>query len=444
MLLEQEVEKYLQYCKAQKELNDKTIRAYRADLGQFISFVDEHGKEISKNVMNLYLSHIHEKYKQKTVKRKIASVKALFRYLEEEEVIEVNPFYKVKTKFKEEIVLPKIIPRNIIEELLDYLYQEEQSDTISKWDRKLILRDIAVIEMLFATGLRISELCGLQDKAFDSKNGVLYIRGKGGKERYLQIGNSDVLDILNKYKQNFGDAITISMMSDFGIHFFCVYRGINKKQKMPDYEITYLHNGETKHEIIHNISISLENIVRIPLTGKKVNEFIGIQWSEIIDLIKRSYCQILMIHGKSGIGKTRLVEEIISISKQNNFSTKFFDCKNKNGATILKNILSFILEVPFDSNSLKEDIKQIIENEYGKQEYTDYLYELFTNNKLNEDAIFYITRLLTHFVENPRFENPHILFIDNIQECEVYLQNLLIKCNIFHLLLQLYFLLIQK
>lgn len=208
MLLEQEVEKYLQYCKVQKELNDKTIRAYRADLGQFISFVDEHGKEISKNVMNLYLSHIHEKYKQKTVKRKIASVKALFRYLEEEEVIEVNPFYKVKTKFKEEIVLPKIIPRNIIEELLDYLYQEEQSDTISKWDRKLILRDIAVIEMLFATGLRISELCGLQDKAFDSKNGVLYIRGKGGKERYLQIGNSDVLDILNKYKQNFGDAIT--------------------------------------------------------------------------------------------------------------------------------------------------------------------------------------------------------------------------------------------
>ena len=219
-------------------------------------------------------------------------------------------------------------------------------------------------------------------------------------------------------------------MSDYGIHFFCVYRGVNKEQKIPDYEITYLLNGETKHEIIHNLSISLKNIVRIPLTGKKVNEFIGIKWSEIIDLIKRCYCQILMIHGKSGTGKTRLIEETISISKQNNFSTKYFDCKNKNGATILKNILSFILEVPFDNNSLqysKEDIKQIIENEYGKQEYTDYLYGLFTNNKLNEDAIFYITRLLTYFIENPRFENPHILFIDNIQECDEYIINMFIE-----------------
>ena len=226
------------------------------------------------------------------------------------------------------------------------------------------------------------------------------------------------------------DILTISMMSDYGIHFFCVYRGVNKEQKIPDYEITYLLNGETKHEIIHNLSISLKNIVRIPLTGKKVNEFIGIKWSEIIDLIKRCYCQILMIHGKSGTGKTRLIEETISISKQNNFSTKYFDCKNKNGATILKNILSFILEVPFDNNSLqysKEDIKQIIENEYGKQEYTDYLYGLFTNNKLNEDAIFYITRLLTYFIENPRFENPHILFIDNIQECDEYIINMFIE-----------------
>lgn len=158
-----------------------------------------------------------------------------------------------------------------------------------------------------------------------------------------------------------------------------------------------------------------------------------------------------MIHGKSGTGKTRLIEETISISKQNNFSTKYFDCKNKNGATILKNILSFILEVPFDNNSLqysKEDIKQIIENEYGKQEYTDYLYGLFTNNKLNEDAIFYITRLLTYFIENPRFENPHILFIDNIQECDEYIINMFIelidKMQFFHLLLQLFFLLIQK
>lgn len=203
MVLKEEMDKYLHYCKAQKELDDKTIRAYRADLGQFDTFMKEYGEEISKENLNLYLAYIHGRYKQKTVKRKIASVKALFRYLEEEEIIDFNPFYKVKTKFKEETVLPKVIPRSVIEQLLDYLYQEKDAGEVSAWHRKLILRDIAVVEMLFATGLRISELCGLRNKAFDSENGILCIRGKGGKERYLQIGNSDVLDILNVYKRSF-------------------------------------------------------------------------------------------------------------------------------------------------------------------------------------------------------------------------------------------------
>lgn len=207
MVLREEADKYLHYCKYQKELDEKTIKAYRIDLRQFIVFLEEHGNDISKNTLNLYLQHIHSRYKQKSVKRKIASVKAFFHYLEEEEIIEINPFYKVKTKFKEEIVLPKIIPRNIIEQLLSYLYKEEHSDDNSVWHRRLILRDIAVIEMLFATGLRISELCSLENRAFDSENGVLYIRGKGGKERYLQIGSSDVLAALNAYKNSFENHI---------------------------------------------------------------------------------------------------------------------------------------------------------------------------------------------------------------------------------------------
>ena len=106
------------------------------------------------------------------------------------------------------------------------------------------------------------------------------------------------------------DILTISMMSDYGIHFFCVYRGVNKEQKIPDYEITYLLYGETKKKKTKK--------------KKKNIELIWFIWSDIIDLIKRCYCQILMIHGKSGTGKTRLIEETISISKQKNFSTKYF------------------------------------------------------------------------------------------------------------------------
>ena len=127
--------------------------------------------------------------------------------LEEEELIEINPFHKVKTKFREEVILPKIIPRDIIEQLLNHLYKERSIKEYSEWRKKIILRDIAVVETLFSTGLRISELCHLQNKYVDLKNGVLCIQGKGGKERYLQIGNNDVLSILNAYKKSFEDEI---------------------------------------------------------------------------------------------------------------------------------------------------------------------------------------------------------------------------------------------
>lgn len=207
MELKEEINRYLHYCEFQKELDSKTIKAYRTDLTQFVTFMEKYNGVVGKDEINTYLLYIHERYKQKTVKRKIASVKALFRYLEEEEIIELNPFYKVKTKFKEEIVLPKIVPKNMIERLLDYLYKERASEKYTEKQRKLILRNIAVIEMLFATGLRISELCHLQNKYFDAKTGVLCIQGKGGKERYLQIGNDDVLMLLNTYKNEFWDDI---------------------------------------------------------------------------------------------------------------------------------------------------------------------------------------------------------------------------------------------
>lgn len=205
MLLREEIDKYLHYCKFQKELDDKTVRAYKADLEQFIALIGEN--DLDKEKLNSYLLYIHSRYKQKTVKRKIASVKALFNYLEEEEIVDKNPFRKVKTKFKEEVVLPKIIPRDIIEKLLDHLYRERGIKEYSEWHKKIILRDIAIVETLFSTGLRISELCHLQNKYVDLKNGVLCIQGKGGKERYLQIGNRDVLAVLNVYKECFEEGI---------------------------------------------------------------------------------------------------------------------------------------------------------------------------------------------------------------------------------------------
>lgn len=209
-----EIDEYLFYCQYQKQLDEKTVRAYKADLKQFIDYMEVKGR-IDRENINAYLVELHGKYKQKSVKRKIASIKAFYNYLEEEQRIaleegriseedkkkDINPFHFVRTKFKEEIVLPKIIPPTTIEKLLRYLYSVKSCESISAWNNALILRDIAVIETLFATGMRISELCSLKDEMFDLREGILCIRGKGGKERFLQVVNNDVIMILEKYRE---------------------------------------------------------------------------------------------------------------------------------------------------------------------------------------------------------------------------------------------------
>ena len=207
MIFTEEMEKYLHYCKAQKELDDKTVRAYKTDLKQFADIIKvDFVESVEKEKINAYLVYIHSNYKQKTVKRKIASINAFFHYLEDEERIEINPMNKVKTKFKEEIILPKVIPRNVIEQMLRCMYQKERSEC-TQWKRQMTLRDIAVVEMLFSTGLRVSELCYLKKEYMDLQSGILCIRGKGGKERYLQVGNSDVLEILDRYYTCFQESI---------------------------------------------------------------------------------------------------------------------------------------------------------------------------------------------------------------------------------------------
>lgn len=198
---------YLDYCKTQKELNDKTLKAYEIDLRQFLDFIPVKALPISREILSDYLTHIHSQYEPKSVKRKIASIKAFFHYLEYEELIDINPFNKLRIQFREPKLLPKTIPLHTIETLLSTIYLAEQKAK-TPYQKKIILRDIAVIELLFATGMRISELCSLSQLNVDLQSGTVLIFGKGSKERFLQIGNQDVIHALARYKEAFADELS--------------------------------------------------------------------------------------------------------------------------------------------------------------------------------------------------------------------------------------------
>lgn len=205
--LETITKQYLNYCKVHKNLDSKTIKAYRIDLEQFLSIIPVTELPVDKETLMLYLSKIHEMYQPRTVKRKIASVKALFHYLEYEEIIENNPFNKIDLTFRQPKRLPKTIPANVIQTFLTTLYKEK-TNAKTLYQQKCIIRDIAVMELLFATGMRISELCSLKQENLDLENKTVLIFGKGAKERMLQIGNNEVITALATYKTYFSDELS--------------------------------------------------------------------------------------------------------------------------------------------------------------------------------------------------------------------------------------------
>lgn len=200
--IDDHIEIYLEYCKYRKRLDSKTLKAYRIDLRQYAVYTNSSNDFYSQHVLDSYITILHKQYKPKTVKRKIASLKAFFHYLSYREILSENPFDKLDIRFREAKLLPKTIPFHSLQTFLSTLYaQKELAPT--EYQRHCCIRDIAVIELLFATGMRISELCSLRPQNIDLENNTVRIYGKGAKERILQVGNPDVLSALRLYDETF-------------------------------------------------------------------------------------------------------------------------------------------------------------------------------------------------------------------------------------------------
>lgn len=197
------IKNYLEYCQHQKRLDKKTLKAYRIDLRQFFERnADFAITEITSEALEKYIAQLHAMYKPKTVKRKIASLKALFHYLEYRNIIDHNPFNKTLIYFREPVILPKTIPLHTVETLLATIYEQRKTAKTFR-QKENALKDAAVVEMLFATGMRISELCSLKVQDVNLYDGTILIFGKGCKERRIQIGNESVMHILMEYNESF-------------------------------------------------------------------------------------------------------------------------------------------------------------------------------------------------------------------------------------------------
>jgi integrase/recombinase XerC len=178
-----ELDLFFQYLYVEKNASNYTIRNYAADLAQFAEFISKrqrpHLKQVEYLDIRAFLAYLHDQsYARKTVARKLSALRSFYLFMVKQGHIEVSPLQLMKSP-KVEKTLPS------------YLYIDEIQQLLAAPDRSkpLGLRDVAMLETLYAAGMRVSELVGLNLDHLDLRMGTARVFGKGAKERYVPLGD---------------------------------------------------------------------------------------------------------------------------------------------------------------------------------------------------------------------------------------------------------------
>ena len=191
MLLDDLIGAFMQNLRFQRGYSEHTIRNYRIDLRQFQAFLsendgelreDSHGPQLDTIDFKLfreYLGRLFSRYKRKTIARKLSAIRSFFDFLEKKGLVAGNPAADISTP-KQEKYDPPFLP---IDEMFRLLERPDRS-------KPLGLRDLAILEVFYSCGIRVSELEGLNLSGIDFEQRLIKVMGKGKKERIIPIGKS--------------------------------------------------------------------------------------------------------------------------------------------------------------------------------------------------------------------------------------------------------------
>jgi integrase/recombinase XerD len=201
--LDNNIKLFKNYLKLEKSLSDNTISSYLFDLKLFAEYIEDDKKikttkDISEKVLIDFISYVFNKlnkreknYSEKSIYRKISVLKSFFKYLLIEDLLKDNPAENLDTP-KITRLIPSVLTIDEVNKML------ESVDT----DSKQGLRDRAILETMYASGLRVSEVIDLEIKNIFFKDGFLRVFGKGAKERIVPIGKSALCYIEKYYNED--------------------------------------------------------------------------------------------------------------------------------------------------------------------------------------------------------------------------------------------------
>ena len=200
-------ELFLNDCRHRRKLSQHTLKAYQLDLlalARFVAatFPDDDLNRLDRVGINAYL-HSLGHCKARTVRRKLASIKSLFAFLVREGLRRENPSQHIRLDVRTGRSLPRTVSVPVLQAFFGHLYARARrlADRGSQKAQRVI-QEIALFELMFASGMRVSEISHLQIRSLDLERGVVLVTGKGNKERLISICDEEVRTALHKHQQN--------------------------------------------------------------------------------------------------------------------------------------------------------------------------------------------------------------------------------------------------
>lgn len=184
---------FISYLKTEHNVSLHTERSYLSDLEQFSSFLEKTDlSAVDHKILRQFIAHLMRlNVKNSSIARKLSAIRSFFKYLNREGILTSNPARLVATPRREKR-LPSVLTADDAQRLM------ETPGSNSKQDHNAVLRDRAVLETLYSTGIRASELIGMNREDIDRRDSLVSIRGKGRKERIVPIGTK-ALDAIDAY-----------------------------------------------------------------------------------------------------------------------------------------------------------------------------------------------------------------------------------------------------
>ncbi len=240
-MMEQFLKEYLTILRLEKNLSDNTVKSYETDIKLFLDFLIDHNIDDLNNVTTETFSTFFEIKKEQgidssTVARYMSSLKGFWSYLELSDYIEKNPVEKL-TRVKKPRKLPTVLSFQEVEKILQMPVVED----------KLGLRDKAILELLYSSGLRVSELINMKISDLFFTDEVIRVIGKGSKERIVPVGGS-AIHWISTYLLNSRPLLEKKSVS---MNFLFLNRNGKKLTRMAIWKLVnyYANEAEIKKEI---------------------------------------------------------------------------------------------------------------------------------------------------------------------------------------------------